>query len=282
MQRPPYLIVTFCLCVVFTTAIHAQQATNSEVTELFKVSKVGVPNAAESRDLLMSLYGSIKEDHDAKVKQQEANAQVAYKGTRVRVIKKLNESDANGQFYLVAYEGGPCVASIASNQSFRAGMLTPALVIRPDGEHVTTYNRRIAKKTTGKPRLSTVNKSGGATFFGIPIGGGGGSTQEEAETVTYKTVTEKKTLRKYSATVSTERTTAAPPMFSKELFLGSIKNGQYYTVNRTETRNCRDCGGFGKVTAKGPGKRPQSGKVNCPDCKGRGKITWDVTYQVAW
>ena len=97
-------------------------------------------------------------------------------------------------------------------------------------------------------------------------------------------MTEKKTLKKYRANVSTEQLADGPALMSTDLFLQLVKNGEVFTVQRKEQRRCELCVGFGRITddLRGPGFRDPDGKRNCPDCAASGKNPWDVTYRVAW
>ena len=71
-----------------------------EVTEIFRVSKVGRANVVESRELLMAVYSLVEKDFNVEVAKKRNALEKAYRGEQVRVIKKLKGSDPNGPLYL--------------------------------------------------------------------------------------------------------------------------------------------------------------------------------------
>ncbi|MEM8953148.1 MAG: hypothetical protein AAGD22_03260 [Verrucomicrobiota bacterium] len=276
-----------------TTADTEASSTALETTEVFYTSRIGKTFAAENRELLKELYNSVAAEYDKEIEAQRAKQIEAFEGTKVRILKVLDEVDDNGQLYLCAYEGGPKVISIAG-EIYKVGQLTPALKISEAGEHTVEITRTILEKGSNQ-RGPKLENDGVVTFFGIPLviddkpvkaRDAPPSTPNKPKPKTPKRheITEEKTLSKFNATVSTEKLEEGPALMSTDLFLEQIKNGNYYTVVRTEDRKCELCIGFGRVTDtfRPAGMREPDGKIDCPDCKGAGKNAWNVTYRVAW
>ena len=278
------------LCFLVATFAIAQSKKNDtqDTTEVFRVSKVGVRGAAESRELLMDLYAEVGKEYNANIEKESTAQKVAYQGKQVRILKVLKETENGAPMYLAAYNGEPSVVAIARDKKFKEGVLTPALKIQANGQHETKVTREIVERAKNNSPEPTLEKSsgGGVSFFGIPIDTGGGgsiSSNEVEETVTRRRVTEVKTMPKYVATISDEVLNDGPAKFSKDIFVDSLKNGNVYSVKRKEDRRCQNCRGFQRVTTTLPvGLRDPDGKMPCPECKGIGNKPWNVTYQVAW
>jgi hypothetical protein len=266
----------------------AQNATR-ETTEVFHVGRIGQTYAAESRELLKELYSVVADEYNVEIEAQRSQQVEAFEGTKIRILKVLDESDDNGPIYLCAYEGGPKVFSIAGDPR-RAGELTPALQVEEDGEHTVEITRTIMEKSKTREAPALEN-DGVVTFFGIPLVTDSGPVKARPSTPTPKPggpkrreVTEKKTLAKYKAHVSTDKLEDGPALMSTDLFVAQVKNGNVYTVHRDENRRCQICRGFGRITddIRPSGMREADGKIACPHCQGVGKNNWAVTYQVAW
>ncbi len=269
------------------------------VTEVFHLAQVGQPNAAETAQLRKDLYLLIKQDYDKEVEKERAALKKAYAGQKVRVLRVLDVSDANGPLYLCAYNGDLSVLSIAGESRFE-GELTPALKIEEDGTHITEVTRTVKEKPktpTNKPALEVVDPedSGVVTFFGIPLVFDDGpamrndAPQRKRKKVNRKPagtreVTEKKELPKFRASVSTEELSEGPPLLSPDLLLSTVRNGKIFQVGRQENRRCQTCRGFRRITddIRPLGRRDPDGKMPCPECKQAGTVKWDVTYLVAW
>jgi hypothetical protein len=266
------------------------------VMEVFHVAYVGRKGAAESRELLLELFKSISDEYNRKIEKERAKSPQTFEGDRVRVLRRLDESDDHGKLYLAVYNGGPSVISLEGDEDLRPGSLSPALLTEPAGEHQMKVTRKVRVKNDKErePALEVVDeKAGGAvTFFGIPVdgesssggnsggGSGGGSSSNSPQ---FKTVSEEKTMPKFNATVSTRRLDGGPPKMSQEVFVSQLKNGEVYSVNRPEKRRCQTCRGFKRITSDRPvGQRDPDGKMPCPECKATGDVGWDVTYRVMW
>lgn len=259
-----------------------------DITEVFHVSRVGRPKAAETREQLIDFYREIETKFNAKaVEEFRAKAQ-AFAGTRVRVIEDMEKSEDGLSLYLVAYQGQPSVFAASADVRMEEGELTIPLEIVEAGTHQTTVTRIEVEQedARGAPSLETAD-TGGATFFGIPVGGGSSSPppQEEPESgpkFKRTVVTEVKTLPKFRASPS-QVVMETPPVFSKDIFLNSVKNGELFEVERLEDRRCGNCGGFKRVQSNLPfGQRATDGKMACPECREKGTVPWNVTYRVTW
>ena len=275
--------------------ILAQQESESSRTEIFRVSRVGMGGAAETRERLLGLYEVVANDYNEQVRQEQQSNPQLYKGDRVRVLRDLG-SGSGGSLFLVAYNGGPVVFEVTGDTSaIDPGDLSPALLIGGEnGQHSVEITRTITVKDPKQPepQLETVEDTGGAvTFFGIAIPGTGGGSSSSSSGgskgsgggTRSKEVTETKMMPKYTATISTERLDGGPQEMSTQLFVSQLKNGEVFTVSRPEQRRCQECRGFGRVTTdKPPGFRDPDGKMECPECKAKGKIDWDITYKIAW
>ena len=280
----------FVAGILGMSALSADEVTAvPEVTEIFRVSKVGRANVVETRELLMSVYSLVEKDFNVEVAKKRNALEKAYRGEQVRVIKKLEGSDPNGPLYLCAYKGEPSVFSIPGKPR-KVGELTPALAITENGTHETKFTRTIEPKRD-KPALEEAGSGGAVTFFGIPLVFDNGPSpkrpaaskggKKKSAPAQKKEVTEVKTLKKYDAKISTEQLKDGPAMLSTALFVDLVKNGTVFKAKRTEDRRCQECRGFGRV-ADTMNRREPDGKMDCPDCGAGGKITWDVTYVVAW
>lgn len=255
-------------------------AASNKVTEIFHVSRVGQSGAAENRETLIAVFGSIAEEYNRKIKKEQARNPRVFKGERVRVIKRLDEKAANGSpLYLTAYGGSPSVMSVSGKANLKPGQLTPPLIISEAGEHSTTVTRQIRIKSPKSrgPELEVVSDSNVPTFFGIPIDTGA----TPRSSATYKTVTETKSFKKFQAKVSTERIDNRPIEMTTAMFTAQLKNGEVFDASRIEERRCRECVGFGRILGTSKIRGPD-GKIPCPDCKEAGKIKWNVTYRVMW
>ncbi|MEM7144048.1 MAG: hypothetical protein AAF591_02865 [Verrucomicrobiota bacterium] len=270
-----------------------EKAAPQDTTEVFYTSRIGQPYAAENRELLKELYNSVAAEYNKEIEAQRAKQVEAFEGTKVRILKVLDESDDNGQLYLCAYEGGPKVFSI-SGDPYNVGELTPALKIEENGEHTVEITRTVLEKSKTQ-KAPQLENDGVVTFFGIPLviddkpvkARNAPPTSPSKPTPSgpkRREITEEKTLTKFDAQVSTEKLEDGPALMSTDLFLEQIKNGDFYTVVRAEDRRCQECVGFGRVTDtfRPAGMREPDGKIACPECKGVGKNPWNVTYRVAW
>lgn len=287
----------FLLCLLFISFARSQDVEEGaeqplgpearETTELFHVSRVGRANAAETRESLIDFYREIEAGFNEQAIREFREQEQAFAGSRVRVIEDLGEEEAGKSLYLVAYQGQPSVFLVDSALEMKEGELTPALEVVEAGTHETTVTRIEVERIDdrGGPSLETAD-TGGATFFGIPVGGAA-STPSEPESGSEpkfkrKRVTEVKSLSKFQA-ASSQVVLEKPPVFSKDLFLSAIKNGELYELNRQEQRRCQNCGGFKRVQTDLPfGQRAPDGKKACPECQETGKVLWDVTYRVTW
>lgn len=264
-----------------------QQSEGVPTTEVFHVSRVGHPKAAESREQLIDFYREIEAEFNAEaIREFRAKAQ-AFEGTRVRVIEDLKKEEGGKSMYLVAYQGQPSVFLVGDEIDMREGDLTPPLEVVEAGTHETTVTRFEVERIDdrGGPSLETAN-TGGATFFGIPVGGAAAAPAEpepESEPKFKRTrITETKSLPKFQAAPS-QVVMEKAPVFSKDLFLSALKNGELYDLKRKEQRRCEGCGGFKRIQSNLPfGQRATDGKMACPECKETGKVLWDVTYRVTW
>ena len=254
------------------------------ITELFRVSKVGRPNVAETRKDLGHIYAVVKADYDAMVKKERAGLP-EFEGERVRVLDVLDESDGHGTLHLCIYEGSPAIFSIAGDP-LKRGKLTKPLLVKPLGTHETTVVRQVKVPVQGggQPAFETVGSSDNeATFFGIALPG---SSSAPAATTSYKTkeVTETKTYPKYMATVSTVPAENGSAEMTTDLFLSLVKNGEVFTFTEQVARRCQDCGGFGRITdtVRRTGHREKDGKIMCKPCLETGECLWKVTTKVVW
>ncbi len=257
-------------------------------TEVFHVSRVGQNNAAESREQLIDFYREIETNFNAEAEREFREEANAFAGSRVRVIEELEEKESGKPLLLVAYQGQPAVFVVPDSISVTPGELTPPLEIAEAGDYTTEITRIHVEREEqrGGPALETVDTGGGASFFGIPIGGATAPApappKKKGSKVKRTRVTEVKVLPKFEA-VPSQVQLEKPPVFSKDLFLDRLKNGEFYSIERKEDRRCQNCGGFKRVMTDKPiGQRDSDGKMPCPECTGRGKILWDVTYRVTW
>ncbi|NNE92105.1 MAG: hypothetical protein HKN23_10695 [Verrucomicrobiales bacterium] len=287
----PLLAVSGLVWFSHFPSVGQEQASSTPTTEIFRVSNVGRPNAAETRELLLHLYNEIGKVYNAEAARKFQDAKEAFSGSQVRILKVMSERDAGDPMYLAAYDGSPSVFSIDTDTIYKPGDLTPPLKIESNGEYKTEVTRIVieqAKSSGSRPSLEKADTSGVPTFFGIPIDTGGGAAPAPSPSgggggkMKRKRVTEVRTLPKYRASISREKLAQAKT-FSKEIFLEAVKNGEIYEVKRLEERRCKNCGGFQRVQSTLPvGQRAPDGKMDCPPCRGAGKIKWDVTYQVTW
>lgn len=290
----PTWIAVLLLATVVPPALGQQKAKKKKsVTEVFHVSRIGTAGAAESRDLLLDLYGTIARDYNKAVAQQRAQQPQQFEGEKVRILQRLNKQDSHGRLFLAVYNGSPSVISLAGNRKVPVGSLSPALLIEESGRHQMTIERRVKVKQENQPEPSLEVVEAGeeqATFFGIPIGGSAapatGKTKQKANTGNqpgYRTVTEEKEFPKFNAEISTRKIGGEIPDMSQALFLKQLKNGEVFQVSRPEQRRCQTCRGFKRVTSDRPvGMREPDGKMACPECKEAGKLDWDVSYRVVW
>lgn len=268
---------TFSLCLflggmILVGPLSAQEVETKETGDIFRVSKAG--GDAEKRDQLLSIYGLVSEQFNKQAAKEFAEQKAVYAGQRVRVIEKLEEKDEHGQLYLAAYQGEPCVFSIAEGD-FKKGDTTPPLEIAEAGNYETEVTRLV--DDTGDAELKTEEQGGLVEFFGVVLDFGDGPVKARPK----KEVTTTETLKKYEANPSTQ-VLSAPVKMNKDIFLNSLKNGETYEVTQLEERRCQTCRGFGRVPNDGSAPRQSDGKMNCRDCMGQGKLPWKVNYIVAW
>ena len=278
----------FAAALGLCTPVFAQE--RQDTAEMFQVSRVGQRGAAESRELLGIIYRDVSSKYDAKLKADLAakGAQETFKGESIRILRKLQKDNPNGNLYLCAYNGTPSVFEIDGGD-LRGGKLSPPLVeITDAGKHTTQITRTVVDpnaKVGSQPALQKVDADtgGGVTFFGIKLDTGSSSSTPAVQKPGTKEVTETRTLPKLTAVISTEKLEEGPPPMSQQLFLSMVKNGEIFTVANPEQRRCQECRGFGKVSdTRQVGQRSPDGKMPCPECSGIGKIDWNVTYKIGW
>ena len=289
-HRVTYLLAVIVLSSAGTGLLQGQEAKPAgvrETIEVFHVSRVGRTNFAESREQLIDFYREIEAEFNAEEKRKFQEQKKAFAGARVRVLEDLKKQENGQPLYLVAYQGKPSVFVISGNASIQEGALTIPLEVSEAGTYETKVTRVVVEKTeeSRSPSLETASSGGGATFFGIPIGGSSSAPAEEESSggkVKRTKVTEVRTLPKFEARPS-EVTLSDPPVFSKELFLSAVQNGELYELQRQEERRCQNCGGFKRVQTNLPvGQRAADGKMACPECQEKGTVPWNVTYRVTW
>lgn len=277
---------------------HAQgKSKPRETAEMFQVSHVGRPGAAETRELLGTVYQDVAAKYNTDLEKAKAKADQGetYKGDRIRILRKLKEQNDDGNLYLCAYNGSPSVFAIAG-EGLVGGKLSPPLAnITAGGEHSTEIVRIVVDPSANKgkePALQKVDTStgSGVTFFGIPLDTGGSSSDSGGRKKGSRSqpgtrqVRETRTLPMFTAAISTELRVEGPPPMSQQLFVSMLKNGEVFSVEVLEQRRCQGCRGFGRVPddVRPPGRREADGKIDCSECKAVGKIGWKVDYQIGW
>ncbi len=271
--------------------------------EMFHVSNVGRPGAAETRELLGAIYREVAGEYNERIEQEAGSKDQSqqFKGERVRILRKITEQHADGKLYLCAYNGSPSVF-VVPGEALQGGQLSPPLAgISENGQHTTEITRMVVDPDASKgsePALQKVDAStgSGVTFFGIPLDTGDSSSSSSSSSSDddsasgdggssgKKQVKEQRTLPFYKAEVSTEPMSEGPPPMSQQLFLSMLKNGEVFSIEQLELRRCQECRGFGRIPdlLRAPGAREADGKIACPECEAVGKIYWTVTYKVGW